>query len=127
MGFAVNDYAYNEYFKYQSLDDAIKLLKPRYYMAKVDRRHAYRSVSIHPNIYAATGLKWKFKGVSKVTYLVDTKLGYGGCCPPGIFHHLTQAVKRFMAKHHYRAIVVYLDDSLIIGATLAECREVLIA
>ena len=26
-----------------------------------------------------TSLKWKFKGASKVTYLVDTKLGYGGC------------------------------------------------
>ena len=57
VGFAINDYADIEHFKYQSLDDAIELLKPAYYMAKVDLRHACRSVSIHPNNYAATGLK----------------------------------------------------------------------
>ena len=37
-------------FKYQSLDDAIRLLKPGYHMAKVDLRHAYMSVNILPNI-----------------------------------------------------------------------------
>ena len=102
---------------------AIKLLKAGYYMAKVDLRHAYRSISIHPNNSAATRLKWKFKGASKVTYLVDTKLGYGGHLGQGISHRLTQAVKQFMAKHGYKAIVVYLDDFLIIGAALAECQE----
>ena len=106
-------------FKYQSLDDAIRLLKPGYYMAKVDLSHAYRSVSIPPNNYAGTGLKWKFKGASKVTYSVDTKLGYGGCHVPCIFHCLTQAVKSFMVKRGNKAIAVYLDDFLIIGATLA--------
>ena len=113
-------------FKYQSLDDAIRLLKPGYYMAKVDLRHGYRSVSIPPNNYAATGLKWKFKGASKVTYLVDTKLGYGGHHVPGIFHCLTQAVKPFMDKCGYKAIAVYFDGFLITGATLVEVFDCLI-
>ena len=48
-GSAVNDYADAESFKYQSLQDAIKLLKPGYFMASIDLQHAYRSVGIHPN------------------------------------------------------------------------------
>ena len=35
-GSAVNDYADAESFKYQSLQDAIKLLKPGYFMDKID-------------------------------------------------------------------------------------------
>ena len=32
-------------------------------MAKIDLRHAYHTVHIHPNNYQATGLKWKFYNV----------------------------------------------------------------
>ena len=48
-GKALNDYADLESFKYQTLDDAISLLTPRCYMAKIDLRHGYRSVYIHPD------------------------------------------------------------------------------
>ena len=75
-------------------------------------------------VYVATGLKWNFNNSNKTTYLVDTKLSYGGRRTPGIFHRLRQAVKRFMAKRGYRSLVVYLDDFLIIGATYAECLEI---
>ena len=93
-------------------------------MAKVDLRHAYLSVKIHPSNYVATGLKWNFNNPNKYTYLFDTKLSYGGRRAPGIFHRPTQAVKRFMAKRGYRSLFVYLDDFLIIGATCAECLEI---
>ena len=120
----VNDYADIDDFKYETTDGAIKLLKPGYYMAKVDLWHAYRSVSIHPFNYAATGLKWNFNNSNKCTYLFDTKLSYGGRHTPGNFHGLTQAVKHFMAKRGYRTTVVYLDDFLIISASYAECLEI---
>ena len=42
----------------------------------------------------------------------------------GIFHRRAQAVKRMMARHGYKAIVVYLDDFLVIGVTSAECCEI---
>ena len=123
-GSAVNNYADTESFKYQTLEDAVRLLKPGYYMAKIDLHHAYRSVSIHPSNYKATGLKWKFKSnPHKVTYLIDTRLPYGGKRAPEIFHRLTQSVRRMMAKKGFRALVVYLDDFLIVGATYAECLE----
>ena len=119
-GSAVNNYGDIDSFRY----DAIKLIKPGYYWAKVDLRHAYHSVNIHPSNYAATGLKWNFNNSNKYTYLFDTNLSYGGRRAPGIFHRLTQAVKRFMAKRNSRSIVVYLDDLLIIGATYAACLEI---
>ena len=123
-GVALNDYAECESFKYQSLEDAVELLKPGYYMAKVDLRHAYRSVGIHPSNFKATGLKWKFGDSKSFTYLVDTRLPYGGRRSAEIFHRLTQSVKRMMARKGYRAIIVYLDDFLVIGATWKECKEI---
>ena len=98
-GSAIKDYADTEHFKYQSIDDAIKLLQPGYFMAKVDLCQAYRSVNIHPSNYAATGLKWHFPNTKSFTYLIDT-------------HRLTQACRWFMAKRGYRAIVVYLGQLL---------------
>ena len=41
-GYAVNNFISTQYFKFQSLDDAFKLLKPNYFMAKIDLKHAYR-------------------------------------------------------------------------------------
>ena len=106
------------------MDDAIALFRERYYLAKIDLCHAYRTVYIHPNNYRATGLKWKFQNSNKCTYMVDTRLPCGGRRAPDIFHRLIQAVKRMMARHGYKAIVVYLDDFLVTGATLAECFEI---
>ena len=56
-GLRVNTYASVDKFSFQSIEDAIKLLGPEYYMAKIDLRHAYRSIPIHPSNYRATGLK----------------------------------------------------------------------
>ena len=44
---ALNDYITCQSFKFQTLDDAIKLLRPNYFTAKIDLWHAYQSVPIH--------------------------------------------------------------------------------
>ena len=121
LGHALNDYITTQSFKFQTLDDAIKLLKPNYFMAKIDLRHAYRSVPIHKSNFAATRLKWKFEGDANYTYMYDARLPFGAKSSPEIFHRLTQAVRRIMAKRGYESIIVYLDDFLIIGKTEAEC------
>ena len=93
-------------------------------MAKIDLQHAYRSVGIRPNNFDAMGLQWKF-GISKhFTFLYDTKLSYGGRHAPGIFHRLTQAVKRRMKRRKFQAIVAYLDYFLVIGPTPEKSKEV---
>ena len=121
LGHALNDYITTQSFKFQTLDDAIKLLKPNYFMAKIDLRHAYRSVPIHKSNFAATGLKWEFEGHANYTYMYDARLPFGAKSSREIFHRLTQAVRRMMAKRWYESIIVYLDDFLIIGKTEAEC------
>ena len=79
-GRALCDYADIESFEYHHRRIALQLIKSGYYIAKVDLRHAYRSVHINPNNYQATILKWKFKDDKKFTYFVDTRLSYGGRC-----------------------------------------------
>ena len=122
-GKGFNSYAESEYFRFQTLEDALKLMGPGYFLAKIDLKSAYRSVPVHPSNYAGTGLKWKFKGSKvKFTYFVDTRLMFGGKKAPEIFNRLTQAVRRIMARKGFNAIVVYLDDFLIIGESQLACR-----
>ena len=112
------------YFRFLTLEDALKLMGPGYFLAKIDLKSAYCSVLIHPSNYAGTGSKWKFKGSKvKFTYFVDTRLMFGGKKAPEIFNHLTQAIRRSMARKGFRAIVVYLDDFLIIGESQLACRD----
>ena len=98
-----------EKLHFSTVDDAVKLVKPGFYMAKVDLRSAYRSVNIHPSNYEATGLKWKFKGDSDYTYMFDTRLPFGSRLALSIFHRLTQSVKRMMAARGFHNVVVFLE------------------
>ena len=119
----VNNYIAIEKQTFQTLDDAVKLIDKDSFIAKVDLRRAYRSVPVHPSNHDALGLKWKFQGDKHFTYLVDTRLPFGGRSAPGIFHRLTQSVKRMMFRRGFKGVVVYLDDFLIVGKTLKECQE----
>ena len=51
----------------------------------------------------------------------DTRLPFGSKKAPGIFHRLTQSVKRMMMKMGFTSMVAYLDDFLIVAPTQAEC------
>ena len=61
-GKAVNDYIDIDKFKFQTVDDAMQLIDKGYYLVKIDLRHAYHSINIHPSNYMVTGLKWQFRG-----------------------------------------------------------------
>ena len=120
----VNSYVPNiDKLRFQTIDDAIKLLDKGYFLAKIDLRHAYRLVPIHPKNYAAMGLKWIFEGDLVPTYFIDTRLPFGGRRAPGIFHRLTQSVRRMMLRLGFLGIVVYLDDFLIVDRTREECQQ----
>ena len=123
VGRGVNSYVHSlDKFHFQTIDDAVKLVDKGYYLAKIDLRHAYRSVPIHPSNYTATGLKWTFSGDNSPTYLYDTRLCFGGRRSPGIFHRLTQSVKRMMHRKGFQGIVVYLHDFLIVSPSQEECE-----
>ena len=57
---AFNDYISCSSFKFQTLENAIKMLQANYFMAKIDLPHTYLSVPIHKSNYQATGLQWYF-------------------------------------------------------------------
>ena len=105
--------------------DAVKLVKPGMFMAKIDLKNAYRSVPIHPLDYPLTGLKWKFEHCQDYTYMFDTRLCFGSHKGPMIFHRLSQAVRRMMIRRGFKNIVVYLDDFFLVGSTFDECNEAL--
>ena len=92
---AVNDYSTEEWHqRFARIDDAAALVTEGCFMAKVDIQPDYRHVSISKHSQRVTGLKWQFGG--KTVYLQETKLCFGSRMVPGIFHRLTQAVKRML-------------------------------
>ncbi len=73
-GESMNDYTTLHSIKYESLDDATRLAKPNYFMAKVDLKWAYRSVPIHPSDYKATRVQWHFEGDEHVAQFFDARV-----------------------------------------------------
>jgi hypothetical protein len=122
-GSALNDYTSLEStIKYQSVKDAVSLITKDSWTAKVDLKSAYCSVHIKPSHMDYTGLKWKFNGHKQNTYLVDLRLPFGCRLSVEVFHRLSHAIQRFMAKRNYQTIV-YLDDCLVIGNSFEECQS----
>lgn len=92
-GKAVNDYCSSDWKqKFSRIDDASSLMTEGCYFAKVDLKSAYRSVKISDHSQTVTGFVWNFNG--KDVYLRDIKLPFGAKLSVGIFHRLTQAVKK---------------------------------
>ena len=112
---SLNSFASLEPVKFQSVSEAASMVGEGYYMAKIDLEAAYRSVLVHPDDHAATGLKWVFEGNKLPTYMYDSRLPFGARKAPGIFHRITQGVKRMMIRRGFRDVVVYLDDWILIS------------
>ena len=125
VGNALNDFAVGNKFQYQTLQDAIDLINPGSFVAKLDLAQAYRVVRIHPSNYPATGLKFTFPGDTEPTYMVDTRLPFGASRSPEVFNSLTQAVRSIMEAKGFPGIVAYLDDFLIVSSTFDECLQTL--
>ena len=123
QGQSLNDLAINEPFKYQTIQDAVNRVRPGYWLAKVDLSNAYRAVGIHPSNYSATGIKWQFSGDTKVTYMYDKRLCFGGRRSPAIFNKLFNAVYSIMYARGFDNLVNYCDDWLVISQTMEECRK----
>ena len=123
-GKSVNDYSTEDWHqKFARVDDAAALVTEGCFMAKIDLQAAYRSVPISRHSQRVTGLQWTFG--SRKVYLRDTKLCFGSRLAPGVFHRLTQAVKRMLIRKGLNATVVYLDDFFIKADTFQECLKAL--
>ncbi|CAG2225451.1 unnamed protein product [Mytilus edulis] len=109
LGSAVNDFAGDvEKQKFQSVDDAAKLVTKNCFMAKVDLKWLIDPVSISSHSQQVTGLRWTFPDGQTHTF-IDKKLPFGSKLAPGIFHRLSQAIRRMMSRRGF-TIIAYLDD-----------------
>ena len=103
FGKSLNDYAsIGMSHKFQTIDNATSSVQAGYYMSKVDLKSAYRYVSINTESQQFTGLKFWLD--DRFVYVRDTKLPFGSKLATGIFHRLTQTVKRMMEKRGFTAL-----------------------
>ncbi|CAC5420878.1 unnamed protein product [Mytilus coruscus] len=107
--------------RFQTLDDAAKLVTKNCFMSKVDLKSAYRSVKLSQRSQKVTGFNWTFPKGQEFT-LYDTKLPFGSKLAPGIFHRLTQAVRRMMSRRGF-TVVAYLDDFFLCEQSEFRCRQ----
>ena len=119
----LNSYINPEPTEYTSVDEVTSLLNPGGWMAKVDLRHAYRSVPISKNCWQGTGLKWRFSDSNKDTYMYDTRLPFGASSSPGTFQAITTSITRILKRKGFKAICVYIDDFIIVADTYSECQR----
>ena len=95
-GSAVNDHAIRDKFKYQTLQDAIDMVSPGDFLAKVDLHSAYRSVKVSPAERDRLGISWWFESAVEPCFMVDSCLPFGHTRSPYIFNELSQAVCRII-------------------------------
>ena len=121
LGHCLNSYSSKDEVKFQTIEDAVNLLTPNCYLAKVDLKSAYRSVKIHPSSWPWTSLHWQFEDEKDPIFLQDTRLPFGARRSPAIFHRITQSVRRALVRRGFPPMVVYVDDFLIIAPTAELC------
>ena len=110
----MNDRVLVRNFQFSGTDMAIKLMTPNCFMAKIDLRHAYRQIKIHPNFWEWQGFEWMGE------YYVDTCLTFGYSPSPQVFSMFTAAIV-WMARKLGISIVGYLDDFWITVSSYDLC------
>ena len=120
---SVNNYCSDiiEDFQYNSVDNVLAMLQEGDYMAVVDIQSAYRAVPILPDYRRYLGLKWEIKG--ETVYIEDSRLCFGLCLGPSYFDKISGFVYNILADMYNIQAVNYLDDFIVIGATLEEATS----
>ena len=121
LALSANFYMAFDHYQYTTVDEAACKAKPGFWLAKIDLKHAYRSVGTHPSSWKVTGMSWLFQGTTNTTFLFDKRLPFGAQTSPMVFHCLTQSVCRMMA-HRGFTVLAYLDDFLIIEPSQQQCQ-----
>ena len=87
-------------------------------LAKIDVKHAYRNIPVHPEDRHLLGMKFEGK-----VYL-DTTLPFGLRSAPKIFTAVADALEFVIRNHGVARIMHYLDDYLTLGPPgLEDCSQ----
>ncbi len=114
-GHSVNDGIEKELssLSYVSVDEVVEQvlkLGKGTLMAKMDIKHAYRNVPVHPEDRYLLGMKW-----DGAVY-IDTTLPFGLRSAPLIFSALADALTWVMRKNGVSWVEHYIDDFITVGA-----------
>ena len=123
LGRAINDSITYKQYKWASIDDALALITPGCYMARVHVRNYYRHIPIDPADWSKLAFRWHFEGEAEPTTLWDTYLQFGQRNGPEVAHRFTSAILAIMRSRGYNSIVGIMDDFLIVAPTRAACGE----
>ena len=117
---SVNNYCADiiQDFQYKNVDHVLAMLQEGDYMAVVDIKSAYRAVPIFPYHRRYLGLKWQING--ETVFIEDSRLCFGLCLRPSYFDKISGFVYNILADMYNIQAVNYLDDFIVIGATLEE-------
>ena len=114
-GSGVNDYAVENKFKYQTLNDAMEMVEPGDFLAKNDLQSTYCSVQVSTEECQRLGISWWFECAVHPPYIVDACLLFGHSRSSYFFNELSQAVCRIMKVYGFEQVMAYLDDFLNIA------------
>ncbi|XP_055353021.1 uncharacterized protein LOC129598954 [Paramacrobiotus metropolitanus] len=115
FGDSVNDYISRQDYtlKFCSVDDAVKILTrlgPGALMAKVDLKHAFRLIPVHPADWHLLG--YQFDNL----YYFDIVLPFGLRSSPAIFNRLSDFLE-WIVRHvaNFADVLHYVDDFFFAG------------
>ena len=104
----LNQYIAYHHFKMDTFESALKLIKQNCFMASIDLRHAYYSISIADKHQKLLRFLWKRK------MFQYSCLPNGIACSPRYFTKLMKPVYATLRRLGY-TIGGYIDDSLLIS------------
>lgn len=121
-GRSINDAITYKQYKWASIDDALALVTPNCFMARVDVRNYYRHFPIDPADWSKLAFQWHFPGEEQAVTLWDPYLQFGQRNAPEVAHRFTLAILEMMRRRGFHSLVGIMDDFLIVAPTREECQ-----
>lgn len=115
-----NEFVTYHHFKMEGLQSAINLMTPNCYMASIDWKDAYHSVSIHPDFRKFLTFCWKG------AYYYYACLPNGLASAPRIFTKLTKVLFSHLRRQGV-SCVSYIDDCLLVAENEKDCQKAVLA
>lgn len=112
----LNKHIEYQHFKMDTFESTLDLIEENSYMSIINLKHAYYTVNIAEQHRKFLRFIWKGK------YFQYSCLPFGIAMAPRLFTKLMKVVFASLRKLGY-VNIGYIDDSLLIGDTLDECKD----
>lgn len=112
----LNSYITPPHFKLKDWSTVVRLMLPGFKLATIDLEDAYFLIPIHEPFRKFLRFQWRGE-----TYEF-TSLSFGLSIAPFIFTKVLRPVVKLLREKGFHSIV-YLDDFLLLGASIKECQN----